>query len=156
MARRNRRSNRFPVLVDEGENEPLEWVSAITPSTSAAELLPDSDGETDDAISTSSAVPVTPGQQSRQRKTSNNPSQTEVDTPPPSPPSLSFAPVGRPMVRKRFRNKIPNPLRVGGQRRSASISSTINNRYSVRTTWGDYVLGYDQVMQLLGTCEVAC
>ena len=144
MSRRNRRSNRFPVLVDEGENEPLEWIPAITTSSAAAELLPDSDGETDDATGTSSAIPVTPDQQPRQRKTSNNPSQNGVDTPPPSPPSPSFAPIGRPMVRKRFRNKIPNPLRVGVQRRSASISNTINNRYSVRNTWG-YVLE---------TCEV--
>lgn len=38
---------------------------------------------------------------------------TIIDTPPPSPPSpsaSSFAPTGRPLVKSRFRNKIPNSL----------------------------------------------
>lgn len=35
-----------------------------------------------------------------------------IDTPPPSPPSPSFAPTGRPLVKARFRNKIPNSLNI--------------------------------------------
>ncbi len=57
--------------------------------------------------------------------------EQNVHTPPPSPPSPSFAPVGRPMVKKRFRNKIPLPLRVDVPR-SASLASSIENKYAVR------------------------
>lgn len=35
-----------------------------------------------------------------------------IDTPPPSPPSPTFAPTGRPLVKARFRNKIPNSLNI--------------------------------------------
>lgn len=54
-----------------------------------------------------------------------------VDTPPPSPPSPAFAPAGRPLVKKRFRNKIPNPLRVDVPQ-TPSLSSSIDNKYAVR------------------------
>jgi len=56
-----------------------------------------------------------------------------VDTPPPSPPSppgSSFAPIGRPVLKRRFRSNIPNPLRVDVQQ-AVSLSSSIDNRYSV-------------------------
>lgn len=35
-----------------------------------------------------------------------------IDTPPPSPPSPSFAPTGRPLVKARFRSKIPDALNI--------------------------------------------
>lgn len=94
-------------LRDEGEDQPADWVPAAAPP--------------------SIEFPGTPDLQQQK----NQPSlQVDhgVNTPPPSPPSPSFAPVGQPMVRKRFRNKIPNPLRVDGHR-SSSLSS-INKRYS--------------------------
>ena len=52
------------------------------------------------------------------------------DESPPSSPL--FAPVGRPMVRKRFRSKIPDPLRIDVPRmnRLSSLSS-LHNSYSV-------------------------
>ncbi|TPX16717.1 uncharacterized protein E0L32_003658 [Thyridium curvatum] len=55
--------------------------------------------------------------------------QRDVHTPPPSPPSPSFAPVGRPLVKKRFRNQIPNPLKLDVPR-STSLSSSLHNSYS--------------------------
>lgn len=47
-----------------------------------------------------------------------------IDTPPPSPPSpsASFAPSGRPLVKSRFRNKIPDSLNL--KLASGAITST--------------------------------
>ncbi|CAK7228351.1 hypothetical protein SBRCBS47491_006874 [Sporothrix bragantina] len=122
-------------LRDEGDDEPSDWVPAITRSSSAADLLTGDDADSDGP--SRSALPVTPDQRHqhqqllpRQRKKTKDEQQNGVDTPPPSPPSPIFAPVGRPMVRKRFRNKIPNPLRVDVRHHSTSLSSSINNRYS--------------------------
>lgn len=95
-------------ILDEGEEEHGDWVSAEAPPLHV--------------------VPVTPDlqQQKRQKQRLEN----GVDTPPPSPPSPSFAPMGRPLVRKRFRNNVPNPLQVEA-RRNTRLSS---NRYSVNTS----------------------
>lgn len=50
-----------------------------------------------------------------------------IDTPPPSPPSPSsaFAPTGRPLVKSRFRNKIPTSLQFG---LPGAISPTPNKK----------------------------
>ncbi|CAK7566610.1 MAG: hypothetical protein SEPTF4163_004558 [Sporothrix epigloea] len=122
------------MILDEGRDEPSEWGPAIIRSSSAADLLSGDDGDSDSA--SRSALPVTPDQrhhhqqsQLRQRKTKDE-HRNGVDTPPPSPPSPTFAPVGRPMVRKRFRNQMPDPLRAHERHRSASLSASISNRYS--------------------------
>ncbi|KAJ9157880.1 hypothetical protein NKR23_g30 [Pleurostoma richardsiae] len=57
---------------------------------------------------------------------------TIVDTPPPSPPSLSFAPVGRPLVKARFRNKIPNSLHLEVPRKTR-LSSLHDGAKAVAT-----------------------
>ncbi|OAA68108.1 proliferating cell nuclear antigen [Niveomyces insectorum RCEF 264] len=124
------RPDRFPVVVDEGGDAPTDWVAASRRSSSAASNDATS-GPGEDFL-----LPVTP--EPRRRHSTQQPpaiptqkSQhgADTDTPPPSPPSPSFAPVGRPMVRKRFRNKIPNPLQIDTPR-STSLSSSLNNRYS--------------------------
>ncbi|KAK3986881.1 Vezatin [Cladorrhinum sp. PSN332] len=47
-----------------------------------------------------------------------------------SPPSPSFAPVGRPMVKKRFRSKIPDPLRLDAPRSRTSRLGSLQLPYS--------------------------
>ncbi|CAK7202744.1 hypothetical protein SEUCBS139899_005471 [Sporothrix eucalyptigena] len=147
MPRRIARVNKIPVIVDEGEDEPSDWVPAVTRSSSTADLSAGDDADSDRAPR--SAFPVTPDQrhqhlhhqqqQPRQRKKTKDDQKNGVDTPPPSPPSPIFAPVGRPMIRKRFRNKIPNPLRV--DRAVASTISRVDNaqfiekfRYTIITS----------------------
>lgn len=49
------------------------------------------------------------------------------------PPSPSFAPVGRPMVKKRFRNNIPNPLRLDTP--GSGRVSSLQGKYSVSSPW---------------------
>ncbi|EON96922.1 putative proliferating cell nuclear antigen protein [Phaeoacremonium minimum UCRPA7] len=58
-----------------------------------------------------------------------------IDTPPPSPPSPSFAPVGRPMVKSRFRNKIPNSLRldIPHKKRLSSLQNLQDGAKAVAT-----------------------
>jgi hypothetical protein len=55
-------------------------------------------------------------------------SDRQEDSSPPSSPS--FAPKGRPMVRKRFRASIPGPLRLDTPRTNRLAS--FQNSYSVR------------------------
>ncbi|CAK7263181.1 hypothetical protein SEPCBS119000_000351 [Sporothrix epigloea] len=120
-------------LRDEGTDESGTWLSAGGSALSVAELLAGEDADSDNA--SRSALPVTPDQrhhlhhsQLRQRQSQKGERRNGVDTPPPSPPSPIFAPVGRPMVRKRFRNQTPSI--VDERQRSASLSASIGNRCS--------------------------
>lgn len=54
-------------------------------------------------------------------------SEDNDESPPPSP---SFAPVGRPMPKKRFRSKIPDPLRLDVPRTRTSRLGSLNLSYS--------------------------
>ncbi|KAK3341776.1 Mysoin-binding motif of peroxisomes-domain-containing protein [Lasiosphaeria hispida] len=54
-------------------------------------------------------------------------SDNHDESPPPSP---SFAPVGLPMVRKRFRSTIPDPLRLDIPRMRINRLSSLHNSYS--------------------------
>ncbi|EFX02464.1 proliferating cell nuclear antigen [Grosmannia clavigera kw1407] len=78
MFPRGARPNRVAPTLDEGEEEQDDWVSAEAPPTFGS--------------------PVTPDLQ-QQKRPKLRP-ENGVDTPPPSPPSPSFAPMGRPLVRK--------------------------------------------------------
>ncbi|PSR97550.1 Mysoin-binding motif of peroxisomes-domain-containing protein [Coniella lustricola] len=55
-----------------------------------------------------------------------------IDTPPPSPPtpSTSFAPTGRPLVKTRFRNKIPDSLNLNLAKSPLTSASTHKRRLS--------------------------
>lgn len=55
-----------------------------------------------------------------------------IDTPPPSPPSpsTSFAPSGRPLVKPRFRNKIPDSLNLTFAEGAISSTPSKNKRLS--------------------------
>ncbi|KUI66252.1 Rhomboid protein 1, mitochondrial [Cytospora mali] len=57
-----------------------------------------------------------------------------IDTPPPSPPSPSFAPTGRPLVKARFRNKIPNSLNIELPTPKKRLSSLQDGASAVATT----------------------
>lgn len=57
-----------------------------------------------------------------------------IDTPPPSPPSPSFAPTGRPLVKARFRNKIPNSLNIELPTHRKRLSSLQDGASAVATT----------------------
>jgi len=50
-----------------------------------------------------------------------------------SPSSPSFAPVGRPTIKKRFRSKIPDPLRLDVPRSRTSRLGSLQLPYSVRS-----------------------
>lgn len=57
-----------------------------------------------------------------------------IDTPPPSPPSPSFAPTGRPLVKARFRGKIPDALNIKLPTPKKRLSSLQDGATAVATT----------------------
>lgn len=59
----------------------------------------------------------------------STPEVSEHDVSPPSSPS--FAPVGRPTIKKRFRSKIPDPLRLDVPRNRTSRLGSLHLSYSV-------------------------
>ncbi|KAK7737411.1 hypothetical protein SLS53_006484 [Cytospora paraplurivora] len=62
-----------------------------------------------------------------------------IDTPPPSPPSPSFAPTGRPLVKARFRNKIPNALNIQLPTPKKRLSSLQDGAAYIRQQWLKYI-----------------
>ncbi|KAK0673328.1 Mysoin-binding motif of peroxisomes-domain-containing protein [Cercophora samala] len=63
----------------------------------------------------------------------STPEVSEHDVSPPSSPS--FAPVGRPTIKKRFRSKIPDPLRLDVPRDRTSRLGSLHLSYSVSFTF---------------------
>lgn len=63
---------------------------------------------------------------------SDRPESPLSDSSPPASPSPAFAPSGRPLVKQRFRSRLPNPL----QQQDAKVSPlrALRRHYSVRTT----------------------
>ncbi len=75
---------------------------------------------------------------------SDRPASPQSDTSPPASPSPAFAPSGRPLVKQRFRSKLPDPL----QQQNANVSPLrkLRRHYSVSAPMALYDFGRSEML----------